>query len=439
MAKDTPKDYRSMVIYEVYVRSHSPQGTFQGVTDDLPRIKDLGVDIIWLMPIHPIGRLNRKGSLGCPYSIADYFSVNPEYGSMDDFKNLIHKAHALGLKVMMDVVYNHTAHDAALVNEHPDWYHTGPDGHPVTTVPEWSDVIDLDYSHPELWNYLISALEQWARLGVDGFRCDVASIVPLEFWLQARAAVTRINPSMIWLAESVEARWVAQRRIQGLQTSSDSQLYQAFDITYDYDIFDAWKNVIAGSLDLQLYLDLLRLQDCIYPENYVKMRFVENHDNERIMATVKEPARALAWTAFQAFNKGAWLIYAGQESAAKHLPSLFEKEPIDWGDYPLADFHRRLAVIKKDPAVMLGELNWIRKEPAVSGLWYTPIGSLVGIFNFNGESGQMEIDLPDGVYNDRLSGQNIIMRGGRLDLPPSAVIFNCQPDRPLPAYQTLLF
>ena len=203
MAKDTPKDYRSLVIYEIYVRSHSPQGTFQGVTDDLPRIKDLGVDIIWLMPIHPIGRLNRKGSLGCPYSIADYFSVNPEYGSIDDFKDLIHKAHALDLKVMMDVVYNHTAHDATLVNKHPNWYHTGPDGHPSTTVPEWSDVIDLDYSHPELWNYLISALEQWAGLGVDGFRCDVASIIPLEFWLQARAAVARINPSMIWLAESV--------------------------------------------------------------------------------------------------------------------------------------------------------------------------------------------------------------------------------------------
>ncbi|BBB47441.1 alpha-amylase family glycosyl hydrolase [Pelolinea submarina] len=439
MAKDTPKDYRSLVIYEIYVRSHSPQGTFQGVAVDLPRIKDLGVDIIWLMPIHPIGRLNRKGSLGCPYSIADYFSVHPEYGSLDDFKTLIHKAHALDLKVMIDVVYNHTAHDAILVNEHPDWYHTGPDGHPATTVPEWSDVIDLDFSHLELWEYLISALEQWAGLGVDGFRCDVASIVPLEFWVQARTAVTRINPQIIWLAESVEARWVAQRRSQDLQASSDSQLYQVFDITYDYDVFDAWKNVIAGSLDLQLYLDLLRLQDCIYPENYVKLRFVENHDNERVMAVIKDSARALAWTAFQAFNKGAWLIYAGQESAAEHLPSLFEKEPLDWGGYPLADFHSRLAAIKKDPAVMLGELNWIRKEPAVLGLWYTPVGSLAGIFNLNGESGQMEIDLPDGVYSDRLSGQNIIIRGGRLDLPSSAVVFNCQPDRPLPAYQTLLF
>ena len=438
MAKNTPKDFRSLVIYEIYVRSHSPQGTFQGVTDDLARIKDLGVDIVWLMPIHPVGRLNRKGSLGCPYSIADYFSVNPQYGSMEDFKALIHTAHALGLKVMIDVVYNHTSHDAVLLKEHPGWYHTGPDGKPITTVPEWSDVIDLDYSHADLWPYLISALEQWSSLGVDSFRCDVASIVPLDFWLQARAAVARINPRTIWLAESVEARWVAQRRSQGRQASSDSQLFQAFDITYDYDIFDAWKNVMAGELDLHFYLDLLRFQDCIYPQNYVKMRFVENHDNDRVMALAKDPAQALAWTAFQAFNKGAWLIYAGQESAASHLPSLFEKEPLDWGDYALADFHRRLAAVKKEPAVAHGELIWSRAEPAVLGIWYAPGGSLAGIFNFDGQPGEMETGLPDGIYAELLSGGSISIQNGRVFLPESAAIFNCRPTRPLPALPTIL-
>ena len=438
MAKNTPKDFRSLVIYEIYVRSHSPQGTFKGVTGDLPRIKDLGVDMLWLMPIHPVGQLNRKGSLGCPYSIADYYSVNPEYGLMEDFKALVQSAHALDLKVMIDVVYNHTSHDAVLLNDHPGWYHTGPDGKPISTVPEWSDVIDLDYSHPELWPYLISALEQWASLGVDGFRCDVASIVPLDFWLQARAAVARINPRTIWLAESVEAHWVAQRRRLGLQASSDSQLYQAFDITYDYDIFDAWKNVLAGNLDLQFYMDLLRFQDCIYPENYVKMRFVENHDNERVMALAKNPPQALAWTAFQAFNKGAWLIYAGQESGADHLPSLFEKEPVQWGDYPLADFHRRLASVKKEPAVAQGELNWNRIEPAVLGIWYAPGGSLAGIFNFAGKSGEMETGLPDGIYTDLLSGGSLSVQNGRVFLPENAAIFRCQPMHPLPALPTLL-
>ncbi|MDK2982056.1 MAG: hypothetical protein PWQ55_2403 [Chloroflexota bacterium] len=438
MTKNTPKDYRSLVFYEIYMRSHSPQGTFQGVTADLARIRNLGVDVIWLMPIHPIGQLKRKGTLGCPYSIADYFSVNPAYGTLEDFKALIQQAHKLGLKVMLDVVYNHTAHDAVLLQEHPGWYHSGPDGRPITTVPEWSDVIDLDFSHPELWAYLISALEQWSGLGVDGYRCDVASIVPLDFWLQAHAAVARINPHTIWLAESVEARWIAPRRAQGLPASSDSQLYQAFDITFDYDVFRAWKAVLDGNLDLRYYLDLIRLQDSIYPENYVKLRFVENHDNPRILSAAASRPQALAWTAFQAFNKGAWLIYAGQEAGATHLPSLFEQEPLQWDDYSLADFQRRLAAIKKEPALAQGELIWSRAQPAVLGLWYAPGGSLAGIFNVAGNSGEMETGLPDGIYPELLSGGSISVQNGRAFLPESAAIFACQPAHPLESLPTLL-
>ena len=141
---------------------------------------------------------------------------------------------------MLDNVFNHTAHDSVILQNHPDWYHCDPQGHPITTVPEWSDVIDLDFSQPALWDYLIIVLEYWMKLGVDGFRCDVASIVPLDFWLKARAAIDKLNPNLIWLAESVEASWVAKRRSQGLCASSDSEIYQAFDITYDYDIFNAW-------------------------------------------------------------------------------------------------------------------------------------------------------------------------------------------------------
>jgi len=436
MAKNTQKSVRSLVIYEIYVRSHSPQGTFQGVTDDLPRIKSLGVDVVWLMPIHPIGRVRRKGSLGCPYAIADYYSVNPEYGSLADFTHLVESAHALGLKVMIDVVYNHTAHDSVILREHPRWYHNDASGRPMTTMPEWSDVIDLDYAHPELWDYLIGALEQWARLGVDGFRCDVASIIPLEFWLRARAAIERINPACLWLAESVEARWVAQRRAAGLPAWSDGELYQAFDITYDYDIFNAWKNVMEGKLDLQFYLDLLRLQDCVYPHNYVKLRFVENHDQPRILSFAPDRRRALAWTAFQAFNKGAWLIYAGQESAAARQPSLFEKEPLEWGRYELSDFHHRLALIKKNPAMAAGELFWVQPAPAALGIWHAETGSLAGIFNVRGVSGEMPVAIPDGSYTDLLTDRAIVIDKGMLSLPEEAVIFNCalpQVPQPCPA------
>lgn len=439
MAKNTPLSIRSLVIYEIYVRSHSPQGNFAGVTADLYRIKALGVDVIWLMPIHPIGRVQRKGSLGSPYSIADYYSVNPEYGSQDDFKHLIGSAHALNLKVMIDVVYHHTAHDSAIMREHPNWYHTDAAGRPISNVPEWSDVIDLDFSHADLRRYLIGALEHWARLGVDGFRCDVASIVPLDFWLKARAAIKKIDPACIWLAESVEARWVADRRAHSLPAWSDSELHQAFDITYDYDVFDSWEKVVKGEMDLHFYLDMLRLQDCIYPANFAKLRFVENHDKERIMAAAPSHNQALAWTAFQAFNKGPWLIYSGQESAEAHRPSLFDKEPIQWGDYLLSDLIHRLAAIRKDPAAAGGELVWARVEPAVAGIWYSPAGSLAGIFNVSGNSGIMEVNLPDGNFIDLLSDRPINIQGGKMALPENVAIFACDLPEIPSGYPTLLF
>src|SRR5512137_724362 len=143
MASDTPSSYRNLVFYEIFVRNHGASGTFSEVVKDLPRLHTLGVDVLWFMPIHPIGVLNKKGSLGCPYSIRDYREVNPEYGTKQDFTRLIKQAHERRMKVMIDVVYNHTAHDSALVMEHPEYFHQDENGHPVTTVPEWSDVIDL--------------------------------------------------------------------------------------------------------------------------------------------------------------------------------------------------------------------------------------------------------------------------------------------------------
>lgn len=438
MAKNTPVDYRSLVIYEIFTRAHSPQGTFKQVTSDLPRIKSLGVDIIWLMPIHPIGKIARKGSLGSPYSIVDYFAINPEYGNLNDFKELLESAHQLDLKVMIDVVYNHTAHDSVILKQHPDWYHTGPDGKPATTVPEWSDVIDLDFNQLQLWDYLISALEYWTQLGVDGFRCDVASIVPLNFWLRARAAVDMINPDMIWLAESVHALWVAYRRSHNLRAISDGELYQVFDITYDYDIFKTWKNTLSGKLETQYYLDLVRFQDAIYPDNYVKMRYVENHDNDRIMAVAKNRNQALAWTALQAFNKGAWLIYGGQESACDHLPSLFEHEPVAWGNYELNDFIKKLALMKKHKAIRQGQLIWAAAQPAVLGIWHTHDESLAGIFNINNRIGNLKTNLPDGDYEDLLSGKKISIQGSEIALPENAVIFSCAlSEKPLP-YESLI-
>jgi glycosidase len=425
MANDTPVSYRNLVLYEIYVRNHEPNGTFADVEADLERIRSMGVDVIWFMPIHPIGKLNKKGTLGCPYSISDYREVNPEYGSYEDFARLVEKAHVLGLKVMIDVVYNHTAHDSKLVQEHPEYFHQDKDGKPVTTVPDWSDVIDLKHPNQGLTDYLIETLQGWARAGVDGFRCDVASLVPLEFWLQARDAVAQVKEGVIWLAESVHASFVSYRRSKGLTGLSDSQVYEAFDLTYDYDIWPLWQLTVQDKVPARRYVEMLRFQDCIYPANYVKMRCVENHDQRRIMKLAPSKNQALAWTAFQGFNKGAFLIYGGQEAAAEHTPSLFDIDKVEWANYPLQPFLTRLAQLKKHPAQVEGKFFIIKADPAIQAVWNHPDGSLYGVFNVSGKRGYVNVHLPDGTYTDALSESAVTITNGKLLLPDSAIILCC--------------
>ncbi len=389
MTATTPDSVRDLIIYEVYVRNHGPNGTFDDVTADLPRIRDLGVDVVWLMPIHPIGLEGRKGSLGSPYAIRDYRDVNPEHGTREDLRRLIDRAHDLGLKVMIDVVYNHTARDSRLVAEHPEYFHQDADGLPVTTVPEWSDVIDLKHGHPGLTEELVSTLEDWARFGVDGFRCDVASLVPVDFWREARARVERVKPGVIWLAEAVHAGWIGFRRARGLSGWTDSELYDAcFDLTYDYDIWPVFQAAVRGDMPVSRYLEVVQLQECIYPATYVKMRCVENHDQVRIMRLAPTPAQARAWTALAAFERGAFLLYSGQESAAWRTPSLFEVDRVRWGTYELAPFLTRLARLKKDPAETDGGFLFLADAPAVQAAWLHPGGSLYGVFNVDGRPGR---------------------------------------------------
>jgi glycosidase len=422
MAIDTPASSRNLVIYEIYVRNHGPNGNFADVAADLARIRDLGVDYIWFMPIHPIGAVQRKGGLGSPYSIRDYREVNLEYGSKEEFRQLCQYAQALGLKVMIDVVYNHTAHDSNLIEPHPEWYHQDENGRPVTTVPEWWDVIDLVYDDKALWEYQIETLKQWVQLGVDGFRCDVASIVPLEFWQEARAAVAEVKPNVLWLAESVHSRFIFDRRRNGLSGHSDGELHQAFDLSYDYDLWPVWEKAVRDETAVPLYLSLLTYQQAIYPAHTVKMRCVENHDQPRIMKAAPSRAQALAWTAFQAFNEGAFLIYAGQESENEHTPNLFDIDKIRWGDYSLQPFLTRLCRLKKDPIQQTGQFTLLTAEPAIAAHWQADKGGLFGAFNVSGVVDVMLTPLPDGEYQNLLSDSLITVRDGEMAVPETAVI-----------------
>jgi cyclomaltodextrinase len=251
--------------------------------------------------------------------------------------------------------------------------------------------------------------------------------------------VGEVKPGVIWLAESVHAGWVAERRAAGWRMFSDGELYRAFDLGYDYDIWPLWRATVDETVPVARYLEMLRFQDCIYPGNYVKMRCVENHDQPRIMALAPSREQGLAWTAFQAFNKGALLLYAGQEAGARHRPSLFDVDKVVWGDYALQPWLTRLAKLKKDPAQMEGEFVLLEAEPAIQAAWMHPDGGLYGVFNVRASQGEVSVRLPDGVYGDTLSEGQVAVRGGKMALPTDAVIVRYEAEiRSEPVFSMLL-
>jgi glycosidase len=422
MAVNTPKHHRNLVIYEVFIRNHGRSGNLADVTKDLPRLREIGVDVVWFMPIHPIGAEKRKGKMGSPYAISDYRLVHPDYGTNKEFELMCKYAHALGLKVMIDVVYNHTSPDSLLAAQHPEWFYRDENGRFTNTEPAWDDIIDLDYSQPDLWDYQIDTLKQWVRLGVDGFRCDVATAVPLTFWQRARLELAELKPDIIWLAETTHTDFIRKRRRQGLVAHADAEMHSAFDLSYDYDIWPAWEKAVVNRSAVPHYLALLQHQQATLPAHAIKMRCVENHDQPRIMGRAPSPAQALAWTVFQAFNEGAFLIYAGQESASSHQTNLFDFDPIKWADYSLQSFLTTLSKLKKDRVVVEGKFELLTAVPAITAHWQTENEGLYGVFNVSGVEDVLATPLPDGQYTDLLSDSSVLVRDGEMMVPETAVI-----------------
>ncbi len=394
----------------MFVRNFSREGTFSAVKEKLDYIRALGTDIIWLMPIHPIGALKRKGSLGSPYAISDYRSINPEFGTMEDFKELVAAIHEKGMKCMIDVVYNHTSPDSVLSREHPEWFFHKPDGSFGNRVGDWSDIIDLDYSNKELWDYQIETLCFWAGY-VDGFRCDVAPLIPIDFWEKARKEVEAVRPGCIWLSESVEPEFICGLRSEGLNVHSDCEMYRAFDICYDYDIYQDFRAVFTGSGSLGKYLDGVNRQEYIYPDNYVKLTYLENHDQTRAAFFIPDPRRLRNWTSFMFFRKGTALVYNGQEKGTAHLPGLFDKDTVDFDDEngtDLTGLIRKLAEIKKD--ALLADSSFSARAYGESFIAAEHIHGgekAVGIFSVKGETASVPVALEDGVYTDRISGKKV--------------------------------
>lgn len=423
MAVSTDISLRRQIIYSVYVRNHTQEGTFRALIPDLPRIRALGTDIIWLMPIHPIGELGKKGSLGCPYANRDYRSVNPEYGTMSDFRDLVSAIHSLGMKCIIDVVYNHTSPDSVLSSEHPEFFYRKPDGKMGNKTAEWTDVVDLDYNVPELWDYQVESLKMWAEI-VDGFRCDVASCVPVEFWKRARSEVEEIRPGCIWLGETVYTTFNRMNRVLGYYAGTDSEMFEAFDIEYDYDIREAFDKFISGKAPLSLWTELLNHQEVAFPENHIKLRCLENHDRPRASALFPDTLCLDNAVAMLFFLKGTVMLYAGQEFCCTETPSLFEKDVFPRTGRNISEELTRMAALRKayldaddyffasaddenSIAVIIRDNGKKRK---------------LGIFSLRGKAAKVRLCLPDGgkvgaadgLYKNLIDGETIQIQNGEL-------------------------
>ena len=421
MAQNTDKTLQHKLIYSVFVRNHTPEGTFRALEDDLDRLRALGTDIVWLMPIHPIGKEGRKGTLGSPYAISDYRAVNPEYGTEEDLRHLVDTIHQRGMQCIIDVVYNHTSPDSVLAQTHPEWFFHDEQGRPGRHVADWWDIVDLDYSHKELRRYQIDTLKKWAEI-VDGFRCDVASSVPLDFWVQARQEVETVHPGCIWLAESVHGAHVLGMRKMNAYCAADTELYKAFDMTYDYDLWPWFEGCMTGKKTLQQYIDMLNYQEQTYPSGFIKMRCGENHDTPRLAHWVPEEDRLRHWLAFLYFCRGSMLLYGGTEFAPRKQVGLFDADD-NFGDKrcDLSDFLRRCKAMKQT-LPLTGAVWYEVSGGAVVGRYKSPEAERLGVFGLTDSRAEVPVDMPDGVYEDQLGGK-VTVSGGHVRLDGGPVVF----------------
>ena len=330
-----PEWAKNAVLYELNTRQFSPDGNFAGVTAQLPRLKELGVDIIWLMPIHPVGKERRKGSLGSPYSVQDYYAVNPDLGTLDDLKSLINAAHQSGMKVILDWVPNHTSWDAVWKQQHPEYYSrykgdfTVPFNEHGEPIADWQDVCDLDYNQPEMRKAMVNAMQYWVKTtDIDGFRCDMAGLVPNDFWTELRPALDTIKP-MFMLAE-----WQDEK----------AHFNSCFHVNYGWKWKDITKDIWAGKQNAQSLDTLKNFLDQFYPASYCQLYFTQNHDENswsgaetELYGASAEVMNVLAWT-----WGGIPMIYSGQEAGNERRLRFFDRDPIRWKKHSRNLFFQRL-------------------------------------------------------------------------------------------------
>lgn len=327
-----PEWSRNAVIYEVNVRQYTSEGTFNAFAEQMPRLKEMGIDILWFMPVNPIGVQNRKGTIGSYYSVKDYKAVNPEFGTADDFKNVVKKAHDLGMHVIIDWVANHTSWDNVWTENHPEFFTKDKKGNFVSPF-DWSDVIDLNYDNKEVWNYMADAMKFWVKeFDIDGFRCDVAAMVPLDFWKWTKPQLDSIK-HVFMLAEAHEP-----------------ELHEAFDMTYSWQLKDIFVDIAQGKKKVNALYKLFETEKKTYPEDAYRMVFTTNHDENSWHGTDQERfgKYAESFAVITGLVNGMPLVYSGMESGLDKRLLFFEKDPIDWKESNYTEIYSKLFALKKE-------------------------------------------------------------------------------------------
>jgi glycosidase len=409
----------SSALYEVFVQDFSPSGDFRGVMDGLDRIQSSGADVVWLMPIHPIGVENRKGPLGSPYAVRDYRAINPAYGTAADFRALVNAVHTRGMKIILDWVPDHTARDHPWVWEHPDFYIRNERGEPSVPrdpdgkLTDWTDVVQLDYWNPEVRREMIATMHWWLdEFGIDGFRVDVAGFVPYDFWLEALPALRAAVPSrLLFLAE-----W------------DDPEMHRlGYDLTYAWDSYSrlkaVWKGAAASTFVRQELADLQAM-----PPGGMRMRFTTNHDetawDNPPVTIFGGAAGARAAFVAMALLPGRPLLYNGQEVESPQKLGIFEREAIAW-DQPQASearafYCRVLQLARTEPALIRGAFAEIATDAPDDLIAYRR-GGLVVLVNPRPREVRARLSgIEVSGARDLLSGRT--QRGNRVTLPPYGAV-----------------
>jgi alpha-amylase len=352
-------------IYEVNIRQYTPEGTFNAFSGHLQRLKDMGVQTLWFMPINPISVKDRKGVMGSYYAVADYTAVNPEFGALQDWKDLVRKAHDLGFKVIIDWVPNHTGADHRWLSTNTDFYEKDSNGRPISPF-DWTDVRKLNYKTPALTDSMIAAMKYWiTETNIDGYRVDVAGDVPKEFYAKAIPELKKIKN--VFLLAEAEKAWLHE---------------VGFDASYGWNYFQVSKRVAAGRRNA-LALDSALIADSLYPSNKLKLLFTSNHDenswNKADYQTMPGAVHAPFAVLTQTLPKSIPLIYSGQEEPVLDSISFFYKNPIRFGKYQRAAFYKTLLDLRKNNPAFAANAGFIRLSSSMDN-------NIYAFLRFNGSN-----------------------------------------------------